>query len=468
MGQQKGGQERLFYSFNLEDRTPPNHLLRAIDHHLDLSELRDHLADAYSAIGRPSVDPELMLRMLIVGYCYGIRSERRLCEEVHLNLAYRWFCQLGLEDPVPDHSTFSKNRHGRFRESGTFRWLFERVVRQCMTAGLVKGDGFAVDASIVAADASLHPAVKPDQAIEWPDQSKASRAVKEYLAGLDDEAAKQPATGTLSLTDPQSRLTGATGEPSFFAYSTNYLIDTAHGVIVDVEATPAHRTLEVESTKIMVDRVEERFDLKPERLIGDTAYGTAYGTAPMLAWMVEDKGIEPHVPVWDRTGRQDGTLSSQEFAWNEGANEYRCPAGKPLRCDWRKLDRTHITKADTIIYRSRAVDCADCPLKTRCCPNTTSRKIHRSVHEQARDVARRVAGTAAYRQSCFERKKVEMLFAHLKSILRLDRLRLRGLSGAIDEFTLAAVAQNLRRLAKLAMPTWPDDGRGASGVAKMA
>jgi transposase len=298
MGQQRGGQDRLFYSFNLEDRIPSNHLLRAIDHHLDLSGLRAHLADAYSATGRPSVDPELMLRMLIVGYCYGIRSERRLCEEVHLNLAYRWFCRLGLEDAVPDHSTFSKNRHGRFRESGTFRWLFERVVRQCMAAHLVKGEGFAVDASIVAADASRHPAVAPGQAIDWADKSEASRAVKEYLAGLDDEVAKQPASRTLSLSDPQARLTGATGEPSFFAYSTNYLIDTAHGVIVDVEATPAHRTLEVESTKIMVDRVEERFDLKPERLIGDTAYGTA----PMLAWMVEEKGIEPHVPVWDRTG----------------------------------------------------------------------------------------------------------------------------------------------------------------------
>lgn len=464
MGQQRGGQDRLFYSFNLEDRIPSNHLLRAIDHHLDLSGLRAHLADAYSATGRPSVDPELMLRMLIVGYCYGIRSERRLCEEVHLNLAYRWFCRLGLEDAVPDHSTFSKNRHGRFRESGTFRWLFERVVRQCMAAHLVKGEGFAVDASIVAADASRHPAVAPGQAIDWADKSEASRAVKEYLAGLDDEVAKQPASRTLSLSDPQARLTGATGEPSFFAYSTNYLIDTAHGVIVDVEATPAHRTLEVESTKIMVDRVEERFDLKPERLIGDTAYGTA----PMLAWMVEEKGIEPHVPVWDRTGRQDGTLSSQDFEWNEAANEYRCPAEKPLRCDWRKLERTHITKADTIIYRSRTADCAGCPLKTRCCPNTTHRKIHRSIHENARDVARRIARTAAYRQSCFERKKVEMLFAHLKSILRLDRLRLRGLSGATDEFTLAAVAQNLRRLAKLAMPTLPQDGRGAPGVAKMA
>jgi transposase len=463
MGQQTGGLDRLFYSFNLDDQIPQNHLLRAIECHLDLSELRAHLADTYSPTGRPSIDPELMLRMLVVGYCYGIRSERRLCEEVQLNLAYRWFCRLGLEDAVPDHSTFSKNRHGRFRKSGIFRWLFERIVRQCMTAGLVKGEGFAVDASIIAANASRMHSVGPGKPIDWTAPPHASRAAKEYLAALDDELADQPASRTLSLTDPQSRLTGATGEPSFFAYSTNYLIDTAHGVIVDVEATPAHRTMEVESTKIMVDRIEERFDLKPQRLIGDTAYGTA----PMLAWMVDEKGIEPHMPVWDKTGRQDDTLSSQEFEWDEAANEYRCPTGKALRCDWRQLDRSPITKANTINFRSRQADCANCPIKARCCPNTTFRKIARSVHEKARDVARRIAKTAAYVKSCYERKKVEMLFAHLKSILKLDRLRLRGLSGAADEFTLAAVAQNLRRLAKLALPGITEDRRGASEVVKM-
>jgi len=135
MGQQVGGQQRLFYAFNLDEHIPSNHLLRGIDQHLDLTELRQHLANHYSHTGRPSIDPELMIRMLIVGYCYGIRSERRLCEEVHLNLAYRWFCRLGLEDAIPDHSTFSKNRHGRFRESETFRWLFDNIVRRCMTAG---------------------------------------------------------------------------------------------------------------------------------------------------------------------------------------------------------------------------------------------------------------------------------------------------------------------------------------------
>ncbi|VTS22494.1 ISSag8, transposase [Streptococcus dysgalactiae subsp. equisimilis] len=139
IGRLPGGQQRLFYSFNLEDHVPPQHLLRSIDQCLDLSDLRAHLADFYSPIGRPSIDPELMVRMLVVGYCYGIRSERRLCEEVHLNLAYRWFCWLGLEDEVPNHSTFSKNRHGRFRDSGLFRWLFNEVLRRCMAAGLVKG-----------------------------------------------------------------------------------------------------------------------------------------------------------------------------------------------------------------------------------------------------------------------------------------------------------------------------------------
>ena len=447
MGQQQGGQDRLFYSFNLEDHVPQDHLLRGIDRCLDLGELRRHLADHYSHTGRPSIDPELMIRMLIIGYSYGIRSERRLCEEVRLNLAYRWFCRLGLEDAVPDHSTFSKNRHGRFRESGIFRWVFEEVVRRCMSAGLVKGEGFAVDASLVAANASHQHSIQPGEHCDWGNPEIDTRAMREYLASLDGEVHAAAAPRKVSLSDPYARWTAATGGIAFFAYSTNYLIDTAHGMILDVEATPAHRTAEVESTKLMVDRVEERFDIKPERLIADTAYGTA----PMLGWIVEEKAIEPHIPVWDKTERKDGCFQRDDFEWDEAANEYRCPAGKPLRSEWRAFNqqRTHITKADTVIYRSSQRDCAECPMKQQCCPNTTFRKIARSVHEAARDVARQIATTPAYQRSRCERKKVEMLFAHMKSILRLDRLRLRGLSGATDEFTLAATAQNLRRMAKL-------------------
>lgn len=460
MGCQTGGQDRLFYSFNLDEHIPQNHLLRGIERCLDLSELRQHLADYYSHTGRPSIDPELMIRMLIVGYCYGIRSERRLCDEVHLNLAYRWFCRLGLEDAVPDHSTFSKNRHGRFRASGTFRWMFDEVVRRCMAAGLVKGEGFAVDASLIAADASHQHSVQVGEQVDWTNPILSNRAVREYLEALDDEALAETVPRKTSLSDPQSRWTAATGGIAFFAYSTNYLIDTAHGVILDVEATPAHRTAEVESTKLMVDRVEARFDLTPERLIGDTAYGTA----PMLGWMVNEKGIEPHMPVWDKTARKDDSFSSNDFQWNEEADEYRCPEGHALRRNWRpfKNPRSHVTNADTIIYRSSQVGCTACPMKDRCCPNTPFRKITRSIHEAARDVARRIGETPEYVRSRHERKKVEMLFAHLKRILKLDRLRLRGLSGASDEFTLAAAVQNLRRLAKLTAQAPPIEGIGAS------
>jgi IS5 family transposase len=400
-----------------------------------------------------------MIRMLIVGYCYGIRSERRLCEEVQLNLAYRWFCRLSLEDAVLDHSTFSKNRHGRFRASDTFRWLFDEVVRRCMAAGLVKGEGFAVDASVVAADASRQRGVPASEVTDWSNPALSTRAVREYLEALGDEAFEQTVPRRISLTDPQSRWTAAPGGPAFFAYSTNYLIDTEHGVILDVEATPAHRTAEVDSTKTMVDRVEERFDITPERLIGDTAYGTA----PMLAWMVQDKGIEPHVPVWDKTQRKDDSLSSSDFQWDGEANEYRCPEGHALRSERRifKIERTHVTRAGTVIYRASNKDCGTCAMKPRCCPNTPMRKIARSIYEDARDVARRIGATVQYQRSRHERKKVEVLFAHLKRILKIDRLRLRGLTGAADEFTLAAAVQNLRRLAMLTSQGPPVQGTGA-------
>jgi IS5 family transposase len=403
--------------------------------------------------------------MLVIGYCFGIRSERRLCEEVHLNLAYRWFCQLSLEDKIPDHSTFSKNRHGRFRESETFRHVFETVLRRCMTEGLVGGEGFAVDASVIMADANRANVTTPEEPKDWPGGDTPSRAVREYLAALEDtnpiqsDVAPTATPRVVSLSDPQARYTAAPGGPAFFAYSTNYLIDLDAGIIMDVEATQAHRTQEVESTKTMVQRVEDRFDIKPSRLVGDTAYGTS----PMLNWMVNEKHIAPHVRVWDKTQRKDETLSISEFLWNEEANEYSCPEGHPLKSSWRsfKNPRDHVTQEDTIIYRASQHDCGSCSRKTKCCPNTTHRKIARSIHEGARDVARKIAQTDAFKQSGRQRKKVEMLFAHLKRILKLDRLRLRGLAGAQDEFILAATAQNLRRMAKWLMP----EGRNARSIA---
>ena len=209
MGERVGRQDRLFYEFCLEDRVPFDHLLRRIDAVLDLSWLRAKLVPYYSHTGCPSVDPELMIRMLLVGYCYAIRSERRLCQEVDLNLAYRWFCRLGLEDKIPDHSTFSVNRHGRFCDSDAFRLVFENVVRGCMAAGLVGGEGFAVDASVIEADASRFKRVESSK-IDWSDEQRAQRPVREYLAALDGENTptnpkREPKA--LSPTDPSAAWT---------------------------------------------------------------------------------------------------------------------------------------------------------------------------------------------------------------------------------------------------------------------
>lgn len=438
MGRQETKRE-LFVLISLNEYVPQDHLLRAVDQYLDLSEFRENLAPSYSHTGRPSVDPELMARMLIIGYCYGIRSERRLCEEVGMNLAYRWFCRLGLKDKVPDHSSFSKNRHGRFRDHDAFRQLFDSVLRRCMAEGLVQGEGFAIDASMIKADAQRQRSCSGDSAIDWGDPEQASRPVREYLAALEQANSVPPKR--ISLTDPSATWTAAAG-PAIFAYSTNYLIDLKAGMIVDVEASAVNKIAEVEATKTMINRVEEKFAIKPQRLVGDTNYGVA----AMLGWLVDEKKIAPHVPVWDKSGHHDGTFSRTDFIFDRENNRYVCPAGKYLKPAQRSQQKNPFR------YRASMYDCQACQLKLKCCPNMDIRKIDRSPHEPARDVARAIGKTDAYRQSRRDRKKVEMLFAHLKRILKLGQLRLRGPSGAHDEFLLAATAQNLRRMAKKLLP----------------
>jgi transposase len=440
MGHRQVEPAALFYEFSLERHIPGDHLLRSIDRFVELSDLRRELASFYSNLGRPSIDPELMIRMLIVGYCFGIRSERRLCEEVHLNLAYRWFCRLGLDGGVPDHSTFSKNRHGRFRQSDLLRRLFETILRRCIKEGLVGGEGFAVDASLIKAEANRQKGIEGEKGLP-PEVS--GRAIQEYLAVLDDAAfgaATEVTPKFISPVDPAARWTGAHGGQAFFAYSTNYLIDVDHAIIVDVEATTAIRQAEVMAAKRMIERSMERFDLHPAKLMGDSAYGSA----DMLGWLVDKHGIEPHVTVFDRSARKDGTFSREDFRYDHDRDIYLCPGSKMLT-----TTGTRVNDNATLLYRASKADCDGCSLKPRCCPGDVARKVPRSIHEGARDIARAIAKSWEGRVSRRLRKKVEMLFAHLKRILKLDRLRLRGPTGARDEFLLAATAQNLRKLAKL-------------------
>jgi len=439
MGESVGRQDRLFYEFCLEDVVPGDHLLRKVHAVLDLSWLRSELKPHYSDIGRPSICPELMIRMLLVGYCYSIRSERRLCQEVELNLAYRWFCRLGLEDRVPDHSTFSVNRHGRFRDSGILRKVFEEVVCGCMAAGLVGGEGFAVDASVIEANASRFQRVEGAE-VDWTSEELARRPIREYLAALESEnspinPSQKPKA--MSPTDPTAAWTTRGRHKVMFGYSLNYLIDMENAVILDVEATPTRISKEIDATETMIERVAERFALKPRYVAGDVAYGTG----EMLGWLV-DRGIDPHIPVWDKSTRADGTFSRVDFAYDKERDLYICPGGKTLKT-------TGTLQSDnTYRYVASKRDCDVCPLKPQCCPKMPSRRVLRDPNEAARDHVRALMATEAYGASCAERKKIETLFGEVKHILSLIRLRLRGLSGVRDEFLLTATVQNLKRLAR--------------------
>ena len=265
MGQREVRQGQFFYSFDLDKVVPADHLVRQIDGVLDLDWVHKELAPYYSHTGRPSIDPVLMIRMLLVGYVFAIRSERQLCSEVRVNLAYRWFCKLGIEDGIPDHSVFSRARHERFRQSEALRRVFESVVSKCIAGwpGWRRGD-FRSMRGLIRADVDKKKRVPGDQPIGWPKAEEASRAVREYLAALDaaqnrrensedddkfDGGSRRKPPKEVSLTDPQAAWVARKNTDPFFAYDANYLIDNKAGIIVDAEGTRANRIVEIAITE---------------------------------------------------------------------------------------------------------------------------------------------------------------------------------------------------------------------------
>jgi hypothetical protein len=328
--------------------------------------------------------------------------------------------------------------------------VFEGVVARCIAAGLVGGEALSVDASLIKADVDKKKRVPGNQPIAWPKAEEASRAVREYLTALDNACADEEGDGSdgdnggirrkpikeISLTDPQAAWVTRKGIDPLFAYDANYLIDNKMGIIVDAEGTRANRVVEIAVTRAMIERVGRCFDLQPRRLVGDTAYGAAR----LLKWLV-DRGITPHIPVWDKSARSDGTFSRADFIFDHERNIYICPGGAEL------TSTGNVDQRRSVYYRAKKSDCSTCALKPKC---TTAivRKVTRDIDEDVRERVRALAHTESFEQSRRERKKVEMRFAHMKRIFKLDRLRLRGLSGAKDEVLLTATAQNLRRLAK--------------------
>jgi transposase len=426
MGQQARS-ESLFYYFRLEDQIPNDHLLRVIDEQIDLSFVRERVKDLYSATGRPSIDPEVLLRLLLVGYLYGITSERRLLEEVRMHLAYRWFTRLDFEQEIPDHSTFSKNRHGRFRQSGVFREVFEEIVCRCVQAGLVEGKHLAVDGTLIEANASPQSRVQPKEIVQI------SRSPQEYLSEL--EAANPVADAKMvSRTDPDAVWAKKVG-PAKMAYFDNYLIDTASRVILGVEATPALFHQETVAARKMLNQVHQ-LGFHPETLAADKAYGSG----EFLAWLL-DSGVQPHIAVIDRRHQTRGLFTRDEFRYEPAENAYYCPEGKALAYRGRRRE------SQGYLYRSTQAQCAGCPQKSRC---TTGPYRRLFVHEQEpiRQAMRALVGTPAYQRSQRARYKIEALFAELKQRMRLGRVRLRRLWNVSEQFLLAATAQNIKRLVR--------------------
>ena len=437
--------EALFYYFRLDDQIPETRLLRLIDKHISFEFVRQQLKDCYSASGRPSIDPELLLRILLIGYLYGISSERRLVEELRMHLAWRWFTGLGFDQEVPHHSTFSKNRHGRFRESKLFEQLFEQIVRQCVDVGLVQGKHLSVDGSFIEANAAKESRIPREQLAE---AAEVHQTVRQYLKEVEEQnPVEEPVheQGQVSTTDPDSTYATKGGTPARLGYYDNYLVDNDSCVIVGVQATAARMSQETVAAQDMLTRFAQWRGREPSSVVADATYGNG----EFLQWLL-DRGITPYMRTRDSALRKNNPgYGPERFTYQPESNSYRCPAGQQLNYVGLNVrNRAHA-------YIGSAKRCGACSQKAQC---TTGRykylAIH--IHESARQRARELANTPEFSKAQRQRKKVEALFAELKNHIGLRRLRLRRLKFVREQFFFAAAAQNIKRLVRfLSSPTVP-------------
>jgi transposase len=329
--------ESLFYYFRIEDQVPENHLLRFIDRYVSLDFVREKLRASYSETGRPSIDPEVLLRILLLGYLYGITSERKLLEELRMHLAWRWFTGLGFEQEIPHHSTFSKNRHGRFQESNLFQELFERIVEQCIAAGLVEGEQMSVDGSFILANASHHSRIPREQ---FAEAAQVNYGARKYLEELEQENGDGEAIhqqDKVSTTDPDSTYLTKGNRAAELGYFDNYLIDNESCVIVGVQATAARLSQESAAARDMIDRYCERYGRRPKGVAADTTYGNG----EMLQWL-DERGITPYIRVKEGPNSPPDLYGIEKFTYVPEENCYLCPAGKPLNyVGINKRNRAH-------------------------------------------------------------------------------------------------------------------------------
>src|SRR5580704_17814878 len=310
--------EALFHYFQLEDQVPENHLLRFIDKHISFAFVRQQLKDRYSEMGRPSVDPGLLFRILLIGYLYGITSERKLVEELRMHMAWRWFTGLGFDQEIPHHSTFSKNRHGRFQESKLFEELFEQIVRQCVEVGLVEGKHLSVDGSFVEANAAKQSRIPREQFVE---AAQVHLAVRQYLQELEQQNPVEEPVHTqdqVSTTDPDSTYATKGGTPARLGYYDNYLVDNQRCVIVGEQETAAQISQETVAAQDMLTRFTQWQGREPESVAADTTYGNG----EFLQWLA-DRSITPYMRTRDNIHRKRSPFFGPErFTYEPENNRY--------------------------------------------------------------------------------------------------------------------------------------------------
>jgi transposase len=442
----KDRDDEVFHYFRMHEQIEDGHILKLIDRHVDFSFVRQRVKHLYSKRGRDSIDPEVMVRMILVGYLYGITSERTLCSETRMHLGYRWFAKLNMNDTVPDHSTFSKNRHGRFSGSGLWEEIFDEIVRQCIEVGLVKGNHVTVDGTLVAADASVNsmePVVVEMTPREFLDKLKERNHVKE-----DDPDGERPdefkRKGTKisndthrSTTDPDARLARKKkfGETKL-SYQACYVMDNASRVVLDADVSgECGRGVEMAAALAGLERIRWKYKLAPETIGGDKGYAAGHFIRDAY-----NAGVTPHVPVWDTRREHDaGIYPIEKFTWNEETGAYTCPEGKTLK--------THGAKRGQIIWRASTKDCGRCPAK-KLCTGDRARSLSRHEDHEYIELAKKEMKTRGYKLSQRKRKQIEELFGEAKELMGFRRMKFRGRATVKEQVLLTAAVQNIKRLVK--------------------
>lgn len=443
---EKQRSEPMFYYIRMEDIIPENHLLRLIDKHIDFSFIRKKVKHLYSHTGRPSIDPDVLLRMLLIGYLYGITSERRLCEEIKMHIGYRWFVGLNLEDTIPDHSTFSKNRHERFAENKIFHEIFDEIVNQCISKGLVTGKHLTVDSTYIQANASfrsLEPIVVDMNSKEYIEKLREENPVedKPWEPGEDYPHRGQKISNDThrSKTDPDARLS----RKSFKAttdlyYSATYVMDNKSRIVLGADIGEPDKKTDCDNALQEIRRIKWKYRIKVESLGADKGYAAGEFIHNLI-----NENIQPHIPIYEYQRHNHKDIYPREkFTYDMKRDIFICPEGKELKY-WgiHKQSRQHV-------YRARKKDCTICPRKAECTKDR-ARSVSYHIYEDSIDKARQLNKTRGYRISQRIRKRIEELFGEAKEFMGLRRAKFRRIKFVREQVFMTAAAQNIKRMVKL-------------------